>query len=171
MPRGGRLPRILIEVSKEGEGRRRMMRRSTEKRTDRVLLSPIVPPFSWNAIQCSGMQWNATQWSKMQWNVKRVAFHRTLRVERGEKVERHSAFQWPLSTREYVLEILKNTCDTRDFTRILASEFPILASEFPILASTLARFASINSVRAGTYSILASTHLILSSMHSILASA
>ena len=53
---------------------------------------------------------------------------------------------------------------TRDFTRILASEFPILAS-------TLARFASINSVRAGTYSILASTHSILSSMHSILASA
>ena len=42
MPRGGRLPRILIEVSKEGEGRRKMMRRSTEKRTDRVFLSPNV---------------------------------------------------------------------------------------------------------------------------------
>ena len=61
----------------------------------------------------------------------------------GQHVLRsHGAIQRPLSTSEYVLkilEILKILPDTRDFTRVLASDTPILAS-------TLAGLASINSM-------------------------
>ena len=79
------------------EGRERDRRRKRKKRRGREReklgeprLPPVVPPFSWNAIPCSGMtwsevEWNVAEWNGMEWNVKGMAFHQYKRGETGEK--------------------------------------------------------------------------------------